>query len=125
VKFQAITDGLSKTFLVGELYYHNLGWARGSAAGTTGGGGGGGAAFCRGVSRWWSCNSPCAQPGLNPADTNCNNHCERRFQFSSPHAGGVHFLYGDSHIAFVRDAIDRDLLKALTTIAGGEAAVAN
>ena len=85
VPFKKITDGLSKTFLVGELYYHNLGWARGSAAGTTGGGGGGGAAFSRGVSRWWSCNSPCAKPGLNPALTNCNNHCEQRFQFSSAH----------------------------------------
>ncbi len=60
VSFNTITDGLSNTVLVGELYYHNLGWARGSAAGTTGGGGGGGAAFSRGVSRWWSCNSPCA-----------------------------------------------------------------
>ena len=61
-RFKKISDGLSKTFLVGELYYHNLGWARGSAANSTGGGGGGGAAFCRGVSRWWSCNSPCASP---------------------------------------------------------------
>ena len=120
VRFKAITDGLSNTMLVGELYYHNLGWARGSAAGMTGGGGGGGAAFSRGVSRWWSCNSPCAKPGLNPPDTICNTHCERRFQFSSPHANGVFFLFGDGHVRFLNDTIDLDGLKSLTTIAGSD-----
>jgi prepilin-type processing-associated H-X9-DG protein len=121
VRFKQITDGLSKTFLAGELHYHNLGWARGSAAGTTGGGGGNGAAFSRGVSRWWSCNSPCAQPGLNPPTTECNNHCERRFQFSSPHAKGVNFVFADGHVEFLADSIDRELLRSLTTIAGAEA----
>lgn len=122
VRFKKITDGLSKTFLVGELYYHNLGWARGSAAGTTGGGGGGGAAFSRGVSRWWSCNSACAGPGLNPPYTDCNNHCEQRFQFSSPHPGGVFFLYCDGHVELVSETIDLARLKALMTIAGDEVA---
>lgn len=120
VAYRDITDGLSNTLLVGELYYHNLGWGRGSAAGTTGGGGGAGAAFSRGVSRWWSCNSPCAQPGLNPPDTDCNNHCERRFQFSSPHRSGVHFVFCDDHIGFVSSDIDKQVLKSLTTIAGEE-----
>jgi len=120
VKFRKITDGLAKTLLVGELYFHNLGWARGSAAGTTGGGGGGGAAFSRGVSRWWSCNSPCAQPGLNPPKTSCNNYCEQRFQFSSPHSGGVHFVYCDGHVEFLPENVDLVLLKAMTTIAGDE-----
>lgn len=124
VRFNAIIDGLSNTLFVGELYHHNLGWARGSAAGMTGGGGGGGAAFSRGVSRWWSCKGPCAEaglnplPGLNPLDTNCNTHCERRFQFSSPHANGVYFLFGDGHVGFLTDSIDLEGLKALTTIAG-------
>lgn len=120
VRLKQITDGTSKTLMVGELYYHNLGWARGSAAGTTGGGGGGGAAFSRGVSRWWSCNSPCAQPGINPPRTDCNNHCEQRFQFSSPHSQGVHFVYCDGHVEFLSDSIDVESLKAATTIAGGE-----
>lgn len=120
VRFKDIVDGLSSTLLVGELYYHNLGWARGSAAGTTGGGGGGGAAYCRGVSRWWSCKSECAQAGLNPPNTDCNNHCERRFQFSSPHHGGVHFVYCDGHVEFVRDDIAAEVLKSLVTIASNE-----
>jgi prepilin-type N-terminal cleavage/methylation domain-containing protein/prepilin-type processing-associated H-X9-DG protein len=120
VRYRDITDGLSNTLLVGELYFHNLGWARGSAAGTTGGGGGAGAAFSRAVSRWWSCNSPCAQPGLNPPDTDCNNHCERRFQFSSPHGEGVHFVYCDGHTELLSDTIDDEVLKSLVTIAGGE-----
>jgi prepilin-type N-terminal cleavage/methylation domain-containing protein/prepilin-type processing-associated H-X9-DG protein len=119
-RFKKITDGLSKTLLVGELYYHNLGWARGSAAGTTGGGGGGGSAFSRGVSRWWTCASACAQPGLNPPQTTCSNYCERRFQFSAPHAGGVQFAFCDGHVAFLADTIDLERLKAMTTIAGVE-----
>ena len=124
IPFRKITDGLSKTLLVGELYFHNLGWARGSAAGTTGGGGGG-AAFCRGVSRWWSCNSPCAQPGLNPANTNCNNHCEQRFQFSSAHSQGVYFVFCDGHVEFLDESADLNGLKALMTIAGEEIASSN
>jgi prepilin-type N-terminal cleavage/methylation domain-containing protein/prepilin-type processing-associated H-X9-DG protein len=119
-RYRDITDGLSNTLLVGELYFHNLGWARGSASGTTGGGGGAGAAFSRAVSRWWSCNSPCAQPGLNPPNTDCNNHCERRFQFSSPHGEGVHFVYCDGHTEMVSDSIDDEVLKALVTISTGE-----
>jgi prepilin-type processing-associated H-X9-DG protein len=122
IPFRKITDGLSKTLLVGELYYHNLGWARGSAAGTTGGGGGGGAAFSRGVSRWWSCNGPCAQPGINPPQTNCNNQCERRFQFSSPHAEGVYFLFCDGHVELLSDSADPGILRSLMTIAGEEIA---
>lgn len=118
VKLKQITDGLSKTFLVGEIYFHNLGWGRGSAAGTTGGGGGGGAAFSRGVSRWWQCNSPCAKPGINPAYTDCNNHCEQRFQFSSAHIGGVNFVFCDGHTSFVAETIDTLALKAMTTRSG-------
>jgi prepilin-type processing-associated H-X9-DG protein len=120
VTIKKITDGLSTTLLVGELYYHNLGWAHGSAAGTTGGGGGGGAAFSRGVSRWWSCNSPCAVPGLNPEKTECNNFCEQRFQLSSAHPGGVTFVYCDGHVDFIDESIHPNALRALTTIAGGE-----
>jgi hypothetical protein len=62
---------------------------------------------------------------LNPPDTNGSNHCERRFQFSSPHAAGVYFRYGDGHVEFVRDTIDRLALKGLTTVAGTESTVAN
>lgn len=124
VNFRQITDGLSQTLLVGELYFHNLGWARGSAAGAPGGGGGGGGGygFARGVSRWWSCAAPCAVPGLNPPDTECMNRCERRHQFSSAHPGGVQFVYCDGHVAFLPDASDVELLRRQTTIAGGEVA---
>ncbi len=98
------------------------GLVRGSAANTTGGGGGGGAAFSRGVSRWWSCNSPCAVPGINPPKTTCNNFCEQRFQFSSAHAQGVYFLYCDGHVEFIDETIEPERLQALMTIAGDEIA---
>jgi len=119
LKFREIVDGLSDTILVGELYYNNLGWARGSAAGVEGGGGGGGgsAAFARGVSRWWKCASPCAVAGINPRRTECNNRCEQRFQFSSLHPNGAHFVYCDSHVQLVSDQADVEMLKRQLTIA--------
>lgn len=120
VKFRDIRDGLSNTVAVGEIYFHNLGWARGSAANTTGGGGGGGAAYSRGVARWWRCNSPCAIAGLNPPRTDCNNFCERRFQFSSAHPNGANFVNCDGHLEFLPETIDRDALRARMTIAASD-----
>jgi prepilin-type processing-associated H-X9-DG protein len=57
---------------------------------------------------------------LNPPNTDCNNHCEQRFQFSSPHAQGVYFVFCDGHTEFLADSTDRLSLKAYTTIAGYE-----
>jgi prepilin-type N-terminal cleavage/methylation domain-containing protein/prepilin-type processing-associated H-X9-DG protein len=120
VRFKKIPDGLSKTAMVGELYYHNLGWGRGTAAGCGGGGGGGGSAYSRGVSRWWTCNSGCAVPGLNPPTTDCNSRCEQRFQFSSSHVQGANFVFCDGHVQFLADSLDVNVFKSLLTVAGGE-----
>ena len=65
---------------------------------------------------------PLREPGVNPPYTNCSNHCEQRFQFSSPHADGVYFLFCDGHVEFVATSVDLDTLKAFTTIAGDEIA---
>lgn len=125
LKFREIVDGLSNTILVGELYYNNLGWARGSAAGVEGGGGGGGgsAAFARGVSRWWRCASPCAIAGINPQRTECNNRCEQRFQFSSLHPDGAHFVFCDNHVQFVSEQADGETLKRQLTVADEDLAI--
>lgn len=110
-----VTDGLSHTIALGELFYHNLGWARGSAEGTEGGGGGSSGGFGRGVSRWWKCASACAVPGINPRRTSCDSRCEQRFQFSSAHAGGAMFTFADAHVEFLSDGMDANTFRDLLT----------
>ena len=115
-----IVDGTSQTYVAGEIIHETLGWARGADA--TGGGGGGGCSngFARGVARWWKCCTACAQPGVNPSQSACNNSCERRFQFSSMHEGGLHFAFADGHVQFITENIDVILLRAMTTRNGQE-----
>ncbi len=122
IRMKDIADGTSSTLLVGELYFHNSGWARGSAASLGGGGGGGGinAGFARGVVRWWRCSSDCAIAGINPPLTTCSNGCERKFQFSSPHAGGAYFAFCDGHVTFLAETADVRILKAMLTRSDGE-----
>jgi len=43
--------------------------------------------------------------------------------FRSNHLGGVHGLFGDGHVSFMADSTMPDVLRALCTKAGGEAAV--
>lgn len=131
-RFRDVADGTSNTLAVGEINFDIHGWARGSldmggsggggGGGSGGGSGGGGAAhgWARGVLRWWKASAGCAQPGLNPPQTNCGGGAERRFQFSSPHEGGVHFALCDGSARFVSENINADLLRALMTRRGGE-----
>ena len=57
---------------------------------------------------------------MNLPETTCNNNCEQRFQFSSPHVGGVHFAFADGHGRFVSEHIDLGVYEALLTRSGGE-----
>lgn len=41
-------------------------------------------------------------------------------QFGGPFQGGAHFLLADGSVRFIRENIDRNVLKALATPAGGE-----
>lgn len=120
-----ILDGTSQTFAAGEIVHDILGWARGADTTGSGGGGGGGGGGCnngfaRGVVRWWKCCAACAKPGVNPDLTTCQNSCERRFQFSSMHEGGLHFAFADGHVQFLSENIDVTLLRAMTTRSGQE-----
>ena len=40
--------------------------------------------------------------------------------FSSPHTGGVHLLFGDGRVRFITQNIDTNLFRAMSTRAGGE-----
>ena len=53
-------------------------------------------------------------------DSGCNNDCEERFQFSSPHEGGAHFAFADGHARFVSENIDVELFRGLLTRSGTE-----
>ena len=120
VGMRDILDGTSQTFAASEIIHETLGWARGADATSGGGGGGCSNGFARGVARWWKCCTACAQAGVNPLQTACNNSCERRFQFSSMHAGGLHFAFADGHVQFLSENIDLMLLRAMTTRSGQE-----
>ncbi len=126
IGFKHIRDGASRTIAVGEVALNIGGWAQGAvnAGGGSGGGGGAGASagFGRYVLRWWSCAASCAQPGINPPLTTCSGGCEQQFQFSSAHSGGAQFTFADGHTTFLSQSIDVNVLRALMTRAGGEAA---
>jgi prepilin-type processing-associated H-X9-DG protein len=57
---------------------------------------------------------------MNPPETTCNNSCERRFQFSSQHEGGAHFVFADGHGRYVSENVDLGLFRALITRRGRE-----
>ncbi len=115
IQMRDISDGTSSTIAVGELAYDVGGWARGANNSGGGGGGGGSQGFARSVLRWWRCQSGCAVPGMNPPATSCSSSCERRFQFSSRHAGGVQFLFVDGHVRFIGNETDVNLFGFLLT----------
>ncbi len=96
------------------------GGSGGGGGGGGGSGGGGGQGFARGVLRWWRAAPNCAQAGINPRETTCSNSAERRFQFSSGHPGGAHFLFADGRVQFVKDEIDAAVLRSIITRSGGE-----
>ncbi len=99
-----ISDGTSKTFIVGEATGGEPGSRRGriwpvwSLRATV-----------------WGINGPGTTPGGDTFDNLSND-----WGFSSYHAGGCHFLMADGSADFVLETIDSITLAYLTTRAGGE-----
>ncbi len=64
----------------------------------------------------WACGTNCfllSSPVLNTPEVDA---------FRSNHLGGVHGLYGDGHVSFMTDGAAPEVLIAICTKAGGEAA---
>jgi prepilin-type processing-associated H-X9-DG protein len=97
-----ITDGTSKTLMIGEvvggLQSNNFGFY------------------------WLTWNVLHTANGINLAakiEPQRANSVDEG-SFASFHPGGCHFLFCDGHAAFVSEDVSQDVLTALTTRAGGE-----
>jgi hypothetical protein len=109
-----VTDGTSNTLLAGESAWNFPDYLFTSTP-------------CSGRTRWgfsyWSSPYPLAtlfttQGAFNPR--RMDGDTMRLANFRSDHTGGVHFVLGDGAVRFVSENIDRALLDALATRAGGE-----
>jgi prepilin-type N-terminal cleavage/methylation domain-containing protein/prepilin-type processing-associated H-X9-DG protein len=116
-KSSQISDGLSKTFFIGETVNgqkaetSNI-WSNGSRGNLL-------------RTTAFAINTP---PPLTPDPTLLNNtapvgaSCSGcvNASFASRHPGGAQFGFGDGHIAFISDSIDFNTYQWLSTRAGGE-----
>jgi prepilin-type N-terminal cleavage/methylation domain-containing protein/prepilin-type processing-associated H-X9-DG protein len=109
LKIREITDGLSKTYFVGEVrdrdrynapdgyfQYFNV-WSYGS----------------RWLDTWRSSSVPLNTP-YNELTAVISNRPQNG-AFGSHHPGGAHFSFGDGHVSFLADTIDGNIYRALST----------
>lgn len=104
IAFRDLTDGVSNTFVVGQRKtdqtrtppWHST-WVGVIAGGEE--------AFAR---------------ILGVADHTPNHPVSHMDDFSSHHAGGVHFLFGDGRVIFLSENIDLGVYQSLATRAGKE-----
>ena len=112
VRPATITDGLSKTFLLGEISRNNpditgnairyRSWVRGCDSSDS--------------NPWTSAMNAIELPiNAAPADVDYN-----RIAFSSNHPAGTHFLLGDSAVRFVDENIDLQVYLGAASRAGNE-----
>ena len=95
----AFTDGLSNTIFVGE---------RASAK--------------QHVSTWVGTppGSHCSTALITASTCEGFNNTGEDHGFSSDHASGANFLFGDGSVHFISETIDPETIRALSTRAGGE-----
>src|SRR5690606_2841457 len=103
LRFGDCTDGLSNTFLVGEISKREprVGgwtmswrpWVQGASAA-----GGGGALYASKNIQWVISHS-----GYSGGNA---NRLFNDVRFSSEHTGGAHFVMGDGRVIFVAESID-------------------
>jgi prepilin-type processing-associated H-X9-DG protein len=109
VRFADITDGLSQTLFVGERVFHSS--VDGSLAFTS--------SWCGIVSEtdvYVFTSTPYAMPlASQPL-----NRAAGPGAFSSPHTGGVQFVFGDGAVRFLSENMDGQVFQAMGTRSGGE-----
>jgi len=116
VAYRDITDGLSQTLAIGERG-HRLGEATWSGSIT-------------GAVLFPSDNDGIGYPRAEPGPGMILGHAGGRIgpgdpsgevnQFYSQHPGGVNFLFGDGHVAFLKTTMTYKTFRALATRAMGE-----
>ncbi|MBA4191791.1 MAG: hypothetical protein C0467_27750 [Planctomycetaceae bacterium] len=100
--FQAISDGTSNTFLIGESlpdFTHWFAWAYANSSSAT-------------------CAIPPNVPF--PPDDDYAWNWEYSTTFRSRHSGGLNFALADGSVRFIADNVDLKTYRALATIRGGE-----
>jgi hypothetical protein len=115
VKFSMISDGLSKTFLAGELDYGLSNYRRSMCKNNKTGMRWGSTAWGFGYAGF----SMASVFGVYNADKLIHGNNEYQ-TFRSDHPGGCVFTMADGATRFVEDSIARETLQALATRAGGE-----
>ena len=106
IKLASITDGASKTFMIGEDV---PGYNRHSAAYYSNG-------------DWCSCNVPLNfLMNLSVAEVQANGDWGPQQGFRSRHPGGVHFCACDGSVRFVSESSDNTVFRSSCTRNGGEA----
>jgi prepilin-type N-terminal cleavage/methylation domain-containing protein/prepilin-type processing-associated H-X9-DG protein len=115
IKIKNITDGLSKTFFIGESIDGHL--ARSSNIWTNGNR----CNLLRTTANPLNSLSGISGAG-QPLDNSGTNGCTAcaNCAFASKHTGGVNFAYGDGHVSFISDSVNIQLYQALSTRAKAE-----
>jgi prepilin-type N-terminal cleavage/methylation domain-containing protein/prepilin-type processing-associated H-X9-DG protein len=108
VNMKDVTDGQSKTFSFGEVDYFG-------GQITTGPKWSGGY-----ITDAWGATWTFFNPQRMPEDGDESLSGKYMTAFRSDHAGGVNFVLVDGSVQFIKDDIDKAILDALATRAGGE-----
>jgi hypothetical protein len=116
VRFQSISDGLSKTLLAGELDYGLSNYRRSMCQNNKTGMRWGSTAWGFGYAGF----SLASVFGVYNADRLITGNDEYQ-TFRSDHPGGCVFTMADGSTRFVEDSVERAVLQAVASRAGGEA----
>lgn len=104
-----ITDGSSNTFAVGETLYESCDWFTwGNSNGTTAG------------TQMTINYKQIKDHNANPGSLTDSGNWRVGFGFRSQHAGIVQFLFADAHVTGIKETINRNTYRWLSTRAGGE-----
>ena len=103
-----VTDGTSNTLAVGETLYESCDWwtwanPNGTTCGTT-----------------TPINYKVPLHNTNAGDPRSSRNWRVGFGFRSQHPGIVQFLFADGRVSSIKESINRNIFRALSTRAGGE-----